>query len=247
MTGAAQGIGLCIAERLASEGARVCVADLNEAGAREAADRIGADGQAIACAVDVTDRSTVKQMVQRTVDAFGRVDVIFNNAGIAEVKPFLDVTEEDWDRVMRINALGVLICMQEAAGAMIAQGRGGKIVNTSSIAGREGVGIQPHYCASKACVISLTQAGARELGPHGITVNAFCPGCVDTDLYENLKKDMDDQGMSHIPGEYAKRIVLGQRIATPNDVIGLATFLASNESDYITGQSMVVDGGVLMI
>ena len=225
----------------------VCLADLNEAGARKAAVEIGAEGQAIACAVDVTDRSAVKQMVRRTAAAFGQLDVIFNNAGIAEIKPFLEVTEEDWNRVMRINALGVLICMQEAARQMIAQGKGGKIVNTSSIAGREGVGLQPHYCASKACVISLTQAGAREFGQHGITVNAFCPGCVDTDLYENLKKNMHDRGLSHIPGEYAQRIVLGQRIATPDDVLGLATFLASDESDYITGQSILVDGGYLII
>ena len=150
---------------------------------------------------------------------------------------------------MRVNGLGVLICMQEAARQMMAQGEGGKIINTSSIAGREGYDIQPHYSASKFAVIALTQAGARAFAEHGITVNAFCPGVVRTELWEQLDREFMAQGLFENPGdamaEFAKRILLG-RTSTPDDIVGLASFLASDDSDYITGQSIMVDGGMVL-
>ena len=200
--------------------------------------------------MDVADRARVKEMIERTVEAFGRLDVIFNNAAVAGIKPFMDLTEDDWEGLMRVNALGVLICMQEAARRMMAQGEGGKIVNTASIAGKEGYDIQPHYCASKFSVVALTQAGARAFGKHGITVNAFCPGVVETELWEQLDREFIDQGLFEEPGDamktFASRILL-ERTSTPADIAGLAAFLASDDAGYITGQSIMVDGGMVLL
>ena len=251
VTGAGRGIGRGIAVRLADEGATVCVADIDGASAEEATSEIqAAGGKSLVSVVDVADRAQVVAMVRDTVDAFGRLDVIFNNAALAGIKPFMDLTETDWNQIMRVNSLGVLICMQEAARQMIAQGEGGKIINTASIAGKEGYDIQPHYCASKFSVVALTQAGARAFGKHGITVNAFCPGVVRTELWEQLDVEFMDQGLFEKPGdamaEFAKRIVLG-RTSTPEDIVGLAAFLAADDSNYITGQSIMVDGGMVML
>ena len=250
VTGAGRGIGRGIAIRLAEEGASVCVADIDDAAARAVAAEIeGQGGTALASCVDVAERPSVKEMVGSVVEAFGRLDVIFNNAALAGIKPFMDLTEGEWERLMRVNGLGVLICMQEAARQMMAQGEGGKIINTSSIAGREGYHIQPHYSASKFAVIALTQAGARAFAAHGITVNAFCPGVVRTELWEQLDEEFMAQGLFEKPGdamaEFARRILLG-RTSTPDDIVGLAAFLASDDSDYITGQSIMVDGGMVM-
>ena len=250
VTGAGRGIGRGIAIRLAQEGAGVCVADIDQESAQKVAAEIQATGgKALASQVDVAERSQVKAMVRDTVDAFGRLDAIFNNAALAGIKPFMDLMESDWNRIMRVNSLGVLICMQEAARQMIAQGEGGKIINTASIAGKEGYDIQPHYCASKFSVVALTQAGARAFGKYGITVNAFCPGVVRTELWEQLDVEFMEQGLFEKPGdamaEFASRIVLG-RTSTPDDIVGLAAFLASDDSNYITGQSIMVDGGMVM-
>lgn len=251
VTGAARGIGYGISARMAAEGARVCLADIDAEGVKQAATEIEAKaGTALACRVDVADRTSVKEMIRSTVDAFGRLDVIFNNAAVAGIKPFMDLTEDDWEEIMRVNALGVLICMQEAARQMMAQEEGGKIVNTASIAGKEGYDIQPHYCASKFSVVALTQAGARAFGKHGITVNAFCPGVVETELWEQLDKEFIEQGLFDQPGEamktFASRILL-ERTSTPDDIAGLAAFLASDDSSYITGQSIMVDGGMVLL
>ena len=251
VTGAGRGIGRGIACRLAEEGAGVCIADIDEKSAKRVASQIEAKGgRSLACQVDVADRAGVKEMVRSTVDAFGRLDVIFNNAALAGIKPFMDLTEGEWNRLMRVNGLGVLICMQEAARQMIAQGEGGKIVNTASIAGKEGYDIQPHYSASKFAVVALTQAGARAFGKHGITVNAICPGVVRTELWEQLDEEFLEQGLFERPGEamaeFARRIILG-RTSTPEDIVGLTAFLASDDSNYITGQSIMVDGGMVLL
>jgi len=250
VTGSARGIGQAIAMRLADEGASVCVADIDEESARQVVSEIEArGGRALACSVDVAERPRVKEMIRATVDAFGRLDVIFNNAAIAEVKPFMKVTESDWNAMMRVNGLGVLICMQEAARQMIAQGHGGKIINTSSIAGREGYLIQPHYSASKFAVVALTQAGARAFAQYGIRVNAFCPGVVNTDIWEKIDKEFVAHGLYEKPGDakkdFAQRILLG-RTSDPEDLVGLAAFLVSDDSDYITGQTILIDGGMVM-
>ena len=251
VSGAARGIGKAIAVRLAEEGAEVAVVDLNLEGARRTADEIkGQGGKALACQCDVSSRADVKAMVKAVVDEFGSLNVIFNNAGVAEIRLFMDVREEHWERIMKVNALGVLIAMQEAAQQMIDQGKGGKIINTGSIAGKEGYDVQPHYCASKFSVVALTQAGARALGKHGITCNVFCPGAVKTELWDQLDNEFMQLGLTEKPGEalegLASRALLG-RPSTPQDIVGLAVFLASDDSNYITGQSIMVDGGLVLL
>jgi len=228
----------------------VAIVDLDLDAAQQVADEISSQGaKAVACRCDVSERAEVKAMVSQVVESFGSLDVIFNNAAIAEIRLFMDVEEEHWNRIMKVNGLGVLICMQEAARQMIVQGNGGKIINTSSIAGKEGYDLQPHYCASKFAVVALTQAGARAFGKHGITVNAFCPGVVRTELWQQLDQEFMDLGISERPGQaiedFASRALLG-RTSTVDDIVGLAAFLASSDSDYITGQSMMVDGGMVL-
>lgn len=250
VTGAARGIGRGIAQRLSSEGARICVADLDIDGANLVAEEIkAAGGHAIAVLCDVADRKSVREMVRSTVNAFGALDVIFNNAGIARVDPFMNVQEDHFEQIMRVNALGVLICMQEAARQMIEQGRGGRIINTASIAGKQGYPLQAHYCASKFAVVGMTQSGARALADHQITVNAICPGVVGTPLWEQLDREFIELGVTQREGqamqEFSTGILLG-RVSTPADIAAAALFLASDDSAYITGQSINVDGGMVL-
>ena len=251
VTGGAQGIGAGIAQALAREGACVAIGDLNAEGACEVATRIEDEGgRAIGIGVDVADRQQVHSMIQQTVDAFGELHVIFNNAGFNRPMHFLDVTEENWNAVLRVNALGVLIGMQEAAKQMISQGGGGKIVNTASIAGRQGYPSFAPYSASKFAVVALTQAGARALAEHRITVNAFSPGVVDTPLWEKLDKDLMAIGDSEREGQamqdFVSGILLG-RAAQPADIAGTALYLASSLSDYMTGQVIMIDGGMVLV
>jgi meso-butanediol dehydrogenase/(S,S)-butanediol dehydrogenase/diacetyl reductase len=251
VTGAAQGIGFAIARRLAGEGARVAVGDLNGERAERAAVAIREEGgNAIAVQMDVTDRGAVRAAIAQTVERFGALDVMFNNAGFNKPMPFLDVTEENWDAVLKVNALGVLIGMQEAAKAMIAQGHGGKIVNTASIASRQGYADFAPYCASKFAVVALIQAGARALAAHRITVNGFAPGVVSTPLWDTLDSDLMSIGASSKPGEamesFSSGILLG-RPAQAEDVAGTALFLASGDSDYMTGQIVAIDGGMVLV
>ena len=259
VTGAARGIGRAIGEALLDDGARVCFADLDGEGAAavaEAADaRAGGDERAMSCAVDVADRAQVREMIVRVVERFGRLDVKFNNAGVNRPMNFLDVTEENWNFIMRVNGLGVLIGMQEAARQMIAQQRGpdgmaGKIVNTASIASRQGFDNVAPYCASKWAVVSLTQSGARDLARHGITVTGFAPGVVQTEMWEEVDRDLMAIGASERPGqamdEFAAGILKG-RVATPGDITGTTTFLASPEFDYMTGQIVMIDGGMTLV
>jgi meso-butanediol dehydrogenase / (S,S)-butanediol dehydrogenase / diacetyl reductase len=251
VTGGGGGIGEGIVRDLAAEGGRVAVADINLAAAERVAAAIRQDGgEAIALRVDVVDRASVQAMIKAAVAAFGRLDVMFNNAGVSKAGLFLEATEADWTRIMSINGLGVLIGMQEAAKQMIAQNSGGKIINTASIAGKVGEQIATIYCASKACVISLSQAGAEALGKYNITVNCFSPGFVKTPLWDGLDKDLIGAGYRDEPNavdELAKtRAILG-RVSTPRDLVGATTFLASEKSNYITGQNLMVDGGVRMV
>ena len=260
VTGAAQGIGRAIGEALLSEGANVCFADINAqkvAGVAEAnAERaVQTGGKVFSAAVDVTDRAQVREMIARTVERFGRLDVKFNNAGVNKPMNFLDVTEENWNFIMGINGLGCMIGMQEAARQMIDQGRdadgmAGKIINTASVASRQGFDNVAPYCASKWAVVSLTQSGARDLGKHGITVTGFAPGVVATEMWEQVDQDLMKIGAAERPGqameEFASEILKG-RVATPADVTGTTTFLASRDSDYMTGQIVMIDGGMTLV
>lgn len=253
VTGAARGIGRAIGEALLAEGANVVFADLSPevADVARAAKEAGpAGGRTLGVTVDVTDRAAVKAMIAETVGTFGRLDVKFNNAGVNKPMNFLDVTEENWNFILKVNALGVLIGTQEAARQMIAQGGGGKIVNTASVASRQGFGNIAPYCASKFAVVALTQSAARDLAPHRITVNGFAPGVVATPLWEQLDKDLMALGASERPGQaiedFSAGILIG-RAARPADITGTTTFLASADSDYMTGQIMMIDGGMILV
>ena len=251
VTGAARGIGAGIAADLAEKGAHVVIADLNADAARQTASKISSGGNnAIAVAVDVSSRASVKALIDQTVSRFGRLDVMFNNAGISQTCPFLKVTEEDFDRIMKVNGLGVLIGTQEAAKQMIAQGHGGKIINTASVAGKQGYPLFAHYCASKFAVVAITQAAARALAEHKITVNCFGPGVVKTELWEQLDREFLERGLTEKPdqaiNEFSQSILLG-RVSLPKDIAGVTTFLASDASDYVTGQTVMVDGGMVLI
>jgi meso-butanediol dehydrogenase / (S,S)-butanediol dehydrogenase / diacetyl reductase len=248
VTGAASGIGAAIARGCALEAAQVVIADLDVDGGESVAKSIrSAGGSCISTRVDVVDRSSVQAAIATAVRDFGRLDVMFNNAGMNEPMRFLDVTEDNFSAVMMVNALGVLIGTQEAAKQFLAQGTPGKIVNTASIAGRTGFADFAPYSASKAAVISLTQAAARSLARDQITVNAFAPGVVATPLWTKLDADLDamgagDSGFDSMAGQ----ILLG-RPAQPQDIVPTAIFLAAADSDYITGQVIPIEGGMILV
>ncbi|MFP1631844.1 SDR family NAD(P)-dependent oxidoreductase [Zhengella sp. ZM62] len=255
VTGAARGIGRAIGEALVAEGADVCFADLDADSVQAVASACQARAEetgarVTACAVDVTRRDKVRSMVAHAVDAFGKIDVVFNNAGVNKPMNFLDVTEENWHFIMDVNGLGCLIGIQEAARQMIAQGTGGKIINTASIASRQGFDNVAPYCASKWAVVSLTQSAARDLARHNITVTGFAPGVVATEMWEEVDRDLMNIGAAERPGqameEFASGILKG-RVAKPADVTGTTTFLASAESDYMTGQIVMIDGGMVLV
>ena len=250
VTGAARGIGKAIGLRLIDEGAKVAFADLNGKQAEEAsAEAKKKGGKAIGVTVDVSERPQVKAMVETVVKEFGKIDILFNNAGVNHQQRFLEVTEDNWNRIMKINALSVLISTQEVAKQMIKQGQGGKIINTVSLAGRQGYPDIAPYCASKFAALALTQASARALAPHKIIVNGFSPGVVHTPLWDQLDQECIEMGISKKPGEAIQAFAAGAlagRVSTPDDIIGLAAFLASSESDYIIGQVIGIDGGMLL-
>ena len=251
ITGAASGIGRAIAAALAADGFSVVIADLDEANGRTAAAEIGVSnqGRTIFHGVDVTDRASVGAAIEACTHQFGSIKVMVNNAGFNKPEPFLEASEDTWHKIMNVNALGVMIGMQEAAKAMIAKKTNGKIINTASSAGRTGYAEWAPYCASKFAVVALTHAGARALAANGITVNAFAPGVVATPLWEQLDKDLMAMGVSSAPGEamdnFSKSILLG-RVAQPADVVGTVRFLASPASDYMTGQVLMIDGGMIL-
>lgn len=256
VTGAGRGIGAAMAKALAAAGGRLVIADINAAAASQVALEIqDAGGEAIAVGVDVTKRAEVTAMIAAAVGAFGRLDVIFNNAGIAQTRPFLSITEEDWHKVMDVNGLGVLIGTQEAVRQFQAQGKdatgfGGRVVNTASIAGKQGYEPLAHYSASKFAVVALTQAAARAFGKDGISANCVCPGVVATDMWKVIDKGFKDEGLTGRDGEafetFSSGILLG-RPSVSEDLAGVAVFLASSASDYMTGQSLVVDGGMVFV
>jgi len=255
VTGAAQGIGRAIAEALLDEGADVCFADINGEKVAQVAganvDRAKQHGGKVTHArVDVTDRASVKAMIAHTVQVFGKLDVKFNNAGVNRPMNFLDITEENWNFIMGVNGLGCMIGMQEAALQMIAQGTGGKIINTASIASRQGFDNVAPYCASKFAVVALTQSGARDLAKHNITVTGFAPGVVATEMWDQVDQDLMEIGAAERPGqameEFSSEILRG-RVAKTEDITGTTTYLASKDSDYMTGQIVMIDGGMTLV
>jgi meso-butanediol dehydrogenase/(S,S)-butanediol dehydrogenase/diacetyl reductase len=235
VTGAARGIGRAIGEALLDEGADVCFADINgdkvaEVAASNRASAEAAGGKVTPC-LGRCDRSRCRSaLIAHAVSVFGKIDVKFNNAGVNKPMNFLDVTEENWNFIMGVNGLGCLIGMQEAARQMIAQGTGGKIINTASIASRQGFDNVAPYCASKWAVVILTQSGARDLAKHNITVTGFAPGVVATEMWEQVDQDLMEIGAAERPGQamedFAAEILKG-RVARAEDITGTTTFLAS--------------------
>jgi len=241
VTGARRGIGRGIALALAKAGADVTVSDISLEDCQKVVDEIeglGRKGLAVKC--DVTQKSEVEEMVQKTVEEFGKVDILVNNAGIVEFKPFLELTEEEWDKVLDVNLKGYFLCAQATAKEMV-KNKWGRIVNIASIAsGQVGVGFPQiaHYCASKGGIVALTEALALELSPQGINVNAIGPGVVETDMTKGMLSDeKTKQGL-------LLRVPKG-RVGQPEDIGAAAVFLASDEADYITGATLFVDGGWL--
>ena len=189
-------------------------------------------------------------MIRATVDAFGALNVIFNNAGVNRPRGFMEVDEENFLEIVRVNTWGVMVCTQEAAKQMIAQGTGGKIINTGSIASRQGFWDFVPYCVAKFGTLAVTQATARGLVEHGITVNAFAPGVVDTPMWVGLSEDIraihDQPGDADPMREFATGTLIG-RPAAPEELAPFLVYLASPESDYMTGQMYMVDGGQVLV
>ena len=258
ITGAAQGIGRTIGLQMAGQGAHIAVIDRNiDAAQRTCAEIRELGVQAVAIEADVTRADECRRMVASTVEVFGRLDVMVCNAGIIQVKPFMEITEADLDPTFAVNVKGVFLSVQAAARQMreqppLADGRPrGKIITLSSIAGRYGAGpmapVIPHYRASKAAVISITQSAAYTLAPD-ITVNAVCPGLVATEMWQQIDREWAQvEGWEQ--GEAWKRrtaVVPMGRPQTPEDVAGMVAFLCSQQADYMTGQAVNIDGGMTM-
>jgi len=242
ITGAAQGIGRAIAETYAEYGARVAIADVAEEKARGVAQRINEEeaSRAIAIHLDITHPEEVEATVQKTVETFGRIDVLVNNAGIHLGHPAVEFPLEDWREVFAVNVEGTLLCSQVAARQMIEQGQGGCIINMSSASGKKPDPKGAAYCASKSAIIGLTRVLALELGEHGIRVNAILPGATDTQMLREV--------VDRVPGfmeELVSRTPLG-KIATPRDQANAAVFLASDLASHVTGEQLVVSGGEFM-
>ena len=263
--GGKNGIGRAIATRLAKEGADVAVNDITEQpyaadeatwqGLPDVVREIEAMGQrALSIVADVSEAKQVNDMVDKTVAHFGKIDILVNNAGTIAGKdrvPVVDLAEADWDRVQRVNVKGVFLCCQTVARHLIAQGMGGKIINLSSVTGKQGLARYAAYSASKFAVIGLTQSLAYELAPYRVNVNAICPGLVDTERVGHMASALMpvDMPADEQRAEFARRaessVPLG-RLAEGEDVAKMAAFLASDESAYLTGLSVIVAGGLMM-
>jgi NAD(P)-dependent dehydrogenase (short-subunit alcohol dehydrogenase family) len=243
VTGAGRGIGQAICERYVQEGAFVFVTDVDVARAQAVASALGK--QAAALSLDVTRQDSIDAMIQAVVAQQGRLDILVNNAGIFDLAPIVEITRESYRRVFAVNVEGLLFTLQAAARQMIAQGHGGKIINFASQAGRRGEALVAVYCASKAAVISLTQSAGLDLIKHGINVNAIAPGVVDADHWDHVDSLFEKyEGLA--PGEKKRRVgeaVPFGRMARPDEIGGLATFLASSDADYIVAQTYNIDGG----
>ncbi len=250
VTGGGAGIGQAIALALSAEGAIVGVADLDEATAKTVAEQIvAAGGRALGIQADCGDVASIQNMTERVVQEFGTIDIMVNNAGLTRTASILDVTEDDWDRINRVNAKGVFFCLQSAARHMIRQAHGGRIINMASISGRgHKRSSSVAYAASKGAVIAMTKVAAVQLAGFDINVNAICPGPTSTELVADIiatRARASGKSVEEISLESRKDIPLG-RYSTPEDIAAMVVFLASNGARNITGQSYNVDGGLVM-
>jgi NAD(P)-dependent dehydrogenase (short-subunit alcohol dehydrogenase family) len=243
VTGGAGGIGGAIAERYAVEGAAVVIADRAGGLAEAFARRLG--GKALAIPLDVTSRASIDAMVATVVGEAGGIDILVNNAAVFDLAPIVEVTEKSWDWLFSVNVKGLFFTLQAVARRMIAQGRGGKIINVASQAGRRGEALVSAYCATKAAVISLTQSAGLDLIKHKINVNGIAPGVVDTPMWSEV--DALFARYEGRPLGEKKRLVGAAvpygRMGRPDDHAGAAVFLASADADYVVAQTLNVDGG----
>lgn len=248
VTGAGQGIGRAIALRLAKDGAHIAIVDMHDDKMQAVAGQVKAIGRKSATfKADVTKRDEVYSAVEHAEKTLGGFDVMINNAGIAQVQPLADVTPEEVHKIFKVNVEGVLWGIQAAAKKLKQRRQRGKIISASSIAGHDGFAMLGVYSATKFAVRALTQAAAKEYAADGITVNAYCPGIVGTDMWVEI-----DRRFSEITGapvgatykKYVEGIALG-RVQTPEDVAAFVSFLAGPDSDYMTGQAPLIDGGLV--
>jgi len=241
ITGAGRGIGKADALALAKAGAKVVVSDISQEDCEKVVEEIKKNKrEAIALKCDVSKKVEVDNMVKAAIDKWGRIDILVNNAGICQFKPFLDLTEEEWDRTLNINLKGYFLCAQAVAKEMAKQ-KSGVIINIASVAmGQVGIGFPniAHYCASKGGIVGMTEALAIELAPYNIRVNAISPGMIETPMIDPVKQD--PKAMEGI----LARVPM-QRVGKPEEVSNLVLFLASEESSYMTGSTVVIDGGWL--
>lgn len=234
-------MGKAHALALAKEGAKVVVSDLSLEDCQKVVEEIkNQGGESLAVKCDVSQKDEVEAMVKKTIDQWGKIDVLVNNAGIVEFVPFLEMKEEDWDRMIAINLKGYFLCAQVCAKEMV-KAKSGSIINVASVAmGQQGIGFPNivHYCASKGGIAAMTEALALELAPYQIRVNTIAPGLIETPMIQGIKND--PQSMNAL----LQRIPM-HRAGKPEEVSALVVFLASDESSYMTGSTVVIDGGWL--
>ena len=254
ITGAAQGMGAAVAKHYALQGAKVCLGDINVDGVAQVAEEIRADGgEATHVKLNVTDQQDAKDAVAHTVEAFGSINVLLSNAGINKPLFFADITRENYERITDVNAWGKLNVMQPVVAQMVAQGKQDypyKIINVGSILSRDAFDDVIVYSMSQHAVLGLIKGSAKALIEHNITVNGYAPGVVRTEMWEQLDRDLVEIGKFDKHGEsmdsIAENMILMQRYSYPEDIVGTASFLASPESDYMTGQLIMIDGGMVI-
>ena len=249
VTGGNKGIGFAIAERFAAEGANLVIASVEQQVEDAAASLRDKGANAVGVLCDVTDRSAVVALYDRAEEAFGAVDISVQNAGIITIAKVEDLSEDKWDATMAVNTKGAFLCCQEAIRCMRNSGHGGRLINIASGQARDGFIYTPHYAASKFGVMGLTQSLAKEVALDGITVNAICPGIIKTDMWDYNDRVWGEMLGDYGPGELMESWVQNipmKRAGEGRDVAGLIAFLASEDADYITGQTINVDGGLIM-
>ncbi len=249
ITGAGRGMGLGIAQRFAAEGAAVVLADRDAGVLNTAAELAKSGAQTLGVICDVTNEADVAALVDAVDDRFGRLDVLVNNAGTITISPLEELSLDAWNRVLSVNTTGAFLCAKTAVPLIRRGGHGGRILNAASGQARQGFIYTPHYAASKFGVIGLTQSLAKELAKDQITVNAYCPGIVGTDMWAYNDREwgrlLGDYAPGELMAEWVAAIPLG-RAGSNDDVANLLLFLASADASYITGQSINVDGGMFM-
>ncbi len=246
ITGAARGIGKSFAEAFSKEGAKVVITDINIEGATTTAQEIGSN--AIAVKMDVTKQDSIDQAVNTAVDQLGGIDILINNAALFTAAPITEIQREDYQQVFDINVSGTLFTLQAVAKKMIERGKGGKIINMASQAGRRGESLVAVYCATKAAVISLTQSAGLNLIKYKINVNAISPGVVDGEHWDGVDAffaKYEEKPLGQKKKEVGEGVPYG-RMGLPSDLVGMAMFLASEESNYVVAQTYNVDGGQWM-